>query len=197
MPGFTLTEKQYADLKHILMCDNSDIADHPEFIEDPTSGVDAGFDAKKYIDERVELCKALGIDFWESAAGFSRPFNIRRLKAIHAGQSINEYEEKHERPTGIENIKDLINTYEEQKGLPITAFDIFSDSELPLLAVKCTAENVEFQRLLQTLSEDEKESFLSKYQLLFILRHGKEKEEELIDQFVIEYRNKGFGICNN
>jgi hypothetical protein len=197
MRNFTLTEKQYADLNHILMCDNADLADHPQFFEETASDPYADFDTKKYIDDRIELCKAFEIDFWESASAFSHPYNIRRLKAIYGGQSIKEFEEKHERATGIESFNDLINTYEEQKGSPITAFDIFTDTELPLLAVKCTAQNAEFQRLLLTLPEDEKESFLSKYRFVFIFRHGKEKEEELIAQFLTEYRNRGFGLCKN
>jgi hypothetical protein len=197
MPNFTLTEKQYADLKHILMCDNADLADHPQFFEETASDPYADFDTTRYIDDRIELCKALEIDFWESASAFSHPYNIRRLKAIYGGLSIKEFEEKHERPTGIESFKDLINTYEEQNGSPITAFDIFTDAELPLLVVKCTAENAEFQRLLLALPEDEKDSFLSKYRFVFIFRHGKEKEDELIAQFLTEYRNKGFGLCKN
>lgn len=35
------------------------------------------------------------------------------------------------------------------------------------------------------------------YKFIFIERHGKEKEEELIEQFLKEYINRGFGLCKN
>jgi hypothetical protein len=197
MPKFTLTEKQYEDLKDILMSENSDLANHPEFFEETTSDPEAGFDTKNYIDERIELCKALGIDFWESAAAFSQPYDIRRLKALYEGQSLKEFEEKHQRPTGIEFIKDVFNTLEEQEGSILSPFHLFTDTELALLAIKFTGEKTEFQNALLTLPEEERECFVSKYRFVFILRHGKEKEKELISQFLTEYQNNGYGLCKN
>ena len=197
MPNFTLTEKHYADLKHILMSDNSDLANNPEFFEEASSDPYADFDTKKYIDDRIELCKALGIDFWESASVFSQPYDIRRLKAIYQGESLKEYEEKHQRPTGINVMKDFFNSYEEFEGAPLTAFDIFTDTELPLLVLKCAGEDAEFQKIFLTLPEEERDAFLSKYRFIFMERDGEEKEEELIAQFLKEYINRGFGLCKN
>lgn len=197
MPNFTLTEKQYEDLKEIFLSDNSDLANHPEFFEEAASDPSADFDTKSYIDDRIGLCKALGIDFWESASAFSHPYDIRRLKALYQGQSIKEFEEKNKRPTGNEFIKDLFNTFEEQKGSSITAFELFTDRELALLAVKFTAEKTEFENTLMTLPKEERDHFLFKYKFIFIRGHGKEKEEELISGFLKEYRNKGFGLSKN
>ena len=197
MRTFTLTEKQYTELKNILMVDNSDLAEHPEFLEEFAADPDTGFGARDYFDTRIGLCRALGLDFWETAEAFTHPYDIRRLKAIYNGQSIKEFEEKHKRPTGAEFIKDLFNTFEEERGSPITAFELFNDRELALLAVKFTTEKAEFENILMTLPEEERDNFLFKYKFIFIKDHGKEKEEELISGFLKEYRDKGFGLCKN
>jgi hypothetical protein len=42
-----------------------------------------------------------------------------------------------------------------------------------------------------------RDAFLSKYRFIFMERDGKEKEEELIAQFLKEYINRGFGLCKN
>ncbi|HEY5408352.1 MAG TPA: hypothetical protein VIJ92_14760 [Ginsengibacter sp.] len=93
MPDFTLTEKQFNDLKHILTVDNANLADHPEFFDE------LGLDHKEFIAERIALCNAFKIDFWNTVDAFSPSYNLQRLKALYNGQSIKEFEEQHKRPT--------------------------------------------------------------------------------------------------
>jgi hypothetical protein len=92
MQNFTLSEKQLADLKHILSCDNAELADEPEFFEE------TGLDPKLFIAERIALCNAFKIDFWNTIGLYSTPYNTKRLKALYTGQSIKEFEKKHKRP---------------------------------------------------------------------------------------------------
>ena len=82
MPDFTLTEKQFNDLKHILTVDNANLADHPEFFDE------SGLDPKEFIPERIALCNALKIDYWDTVIAFSPSYNLQRLQALFNGQSI-------------------------------------------------------------------------------------------------------------
>jgi hypothetical protein len=109
---FKLTEKQFEDLKDILTSANPELANNPEFFEECESDPELHFDTKEYIDDRIGLCNALEIDFWLTAAAFAPPYDIKRLKAKYAGQSLKEFEEKHKRPTGPEFIKEIIKSYE-------------------------------------------------------------------------------------
>ena len=109
MPDFTLTEKQFADLKHILMTDNADLADHPEFFEE------SWLDPKEFIAERIALCNAFKIDFWNTVDLFSTPYHLQRLKALYNGQSIKEFEEQHKRPTPSEFAKEILRPFENEE----------------------------------------------------------------------------------
>ncbi|KAA9038750.1 hypothetical protein FW778_14495 [Ginsengibacter hankyongi] len=97
MENFTLTPKQYDDLKHIFMVDNADIGQHPEYFEE------ANVSPKDYLDERIALCEAFKIDFWESAGDLSRHYDHERLKAMYIGMSIEEFDKQYKiaYPNGI------------------------------------------------------------------------------------------------
>jgi len=89
MGNFTFTPKQYDDLKHIFMVDNADIGEHPEYFEE------ANIDPKDYLDERIALCKAFKIDFWESACVLSTHYNYERLNALYIGKSMEEFDKQY------------------------------------------------------------------------------------------------------
>lgn len=109
MPNFTLTGKQFAELKHILTVDNAGLADHPEFFEE------SDLDPKKFIAERIALCNALKIDFWKTVDAFSTIYNAKRLKALYDGQSIKEFEELHNKSFPSEFTKEIFKSFKTGK----------------------------------------------------------------------------------
>jgi hypothetical protein len=110
---------------------------------------------------------------------------------------LQEFEEKHQRPTEIKFIKDVIDAHVEQKGSRLASFDFFSDSELALLTLKFTCEKKEYQIALRNLPDEERRHLLWLYRYVFISRHGKEKEKELFSPFLTDYYNNGYGLSRN
>jgi hypothetical protein len=69
---------------------------------------------------------------------------------------------------------------------------LFNEDELPILALKLKGDKAEFENRMLTLPEEKMDCFHSKYNFVFIQLHGKEKEEELISQFLTEYSDESF-----
>jgi hypothetical protein len=98
-----LSEEQLKELKNILACDNSDLANEPQFFDE------SGLNPKKFIDKRIALCNVFGLDFWDALGMFCHPYDIERLKALHKGQTIKEFEKLNKRPNEDETLQQILN----------------------------------------------------------------------------------------
>ena len=93
MATIELSEKDMEILKLIIQVDVNDVAEDVSFFEDPT------INPKEYIDDRIELCKKFGLDFWSIVGLYNNHFVLKRLEALYNGQDLNEFVATYEKPS--------------------------------------------------------------------------------------------------
>lgn len=104
MKQLSLTDYQYKYIKELLEKDAEEIANDVSFFDQ------LKWDPKKFVDDRVELCKAFDIDFWQCVADNCNHYEEMRLRALCEGIDPKKFKETYSDPGEAEHARRFLRT---------------------------------------------------------------------------------------